>query len=624
MKRLNTLVVALIVLAVLAPVAAQAAPPSNDNFADRRQIAAIPFSDATSTSEATVQVDEPTPSCVPSPGKSVWYEFTPAASQTLQADTLGSDYDTFVAVWTGSNLSGLSEVSCNDDAAQSFQSVGVFQAVAGTSYLIQVSGYEGDSGSLAFRLGVPTFGSISGTVRSESGEAIADACVDIYDPATGEFVGFAPTSPTGAYTASGLPDGVFQVQFSDECDEREEHFTEWYDNQPDHETAVEIPVVAPQAVTGIDATLSLVRLSVSRLGTGNGRVTSSGPGIDCGQDCVEIYEENQQITLTAVNNRDSLFMGWSGCDQATGNQCLVFMDAVRSVEATFDLDLVPPDTTITRSPETLTDEWNATFEFVATEPGATFECSLDAEGYGPCASPKTYTDMEDGDHTFRVRATDVAGNTDPSPASFNWTIDTSQVDRTPPETTITSGPSGTEPSKRASFTFTSSEENSTFACSLDGQPFSNCVSPRHYGVFPEGSQHTFRVRATDSSGNVDPSPASSTWLVDGEGPIIEIRRPTQGVYVNNEPLAQAGPEVIVVGSVVVEAAVADAESGVTAVGFEVDGVPVDPSQVTSSGGVYRFTYRPAAPGEHLITIRATNGSGLLSSKTIRVQGVPLP
>jgi hypothetical protein len=85
-------------------------------------------------------------------------------------------------------------------------------------------------------------------------------------------------------------------------------------------------------------------------------------------------------------------------------------------------------------------------------------------------------------------------------------------DTTAPETTIDSGPSGTVNSSSARFFFSSSENGSSFQCSLDGAAFRACTSPQDYFSLSEG-QHTFRVRATDASGNTDSSPASRTWTV---------------------------------------------------------------------------------------------------------------
>jgi uncharacterized delta-60 repeat protein len=90
-------------------------------------------------------------------------------------------------------------------------------------------------------------------------------------------------------------------------------------------------------------------------------------------------------------------------------------------------------------------------------------------------------------------------------------------DATPPETTINSGPSGFARGTSASFDFSSSELGSTFECRLDGATYNGCVSPKSYSALPDGP-HTFRVRATDSNGNVDPAPASRTWTVDTVSP----------------------------------------------------------------------------------------------------------
>ncbi len=89
----------------------------------------------------------------------------------------------------------------------------------------------------------------------------------------------------------------------------------------------------------------------------------------------------------------------------------------------FAVDTVPPDTTITSAPPDPSGTSSATFEFTSTETGSTFDCELDGSGYSNCTSPKSYAGLPDGTHTFNVRATDQAGNTDPSPASYSWTID---------------------------------------------------------------------------------------------------------------------------------------------------------------------------------------------------------
>ena len=61
--------------------------------------------------------------------------------------------------------------------------------------------------------------------------------------------------------------------------------------------------------------------------------------------------------------------------------------------------------------------------FTTSEP-ADAECNLDGTGFAPCTSPKTYTGLADGPHTFVVRATDAAGNTGAAD-TYAWTTDTS-------------------------------------------------------------------------------------------------------------------------------------------------------------------------------------------------------
>ena len=85
-------------------------------------------------------------------------------------------------------------------------------------------------------------------------------------------------------------------------------------------------------------------------------------------------------------------------------------------------DTTPPDTAITKGPKAKTKKKSATFEFSSTEPGSSFSCVLDgSETFKPCASPTTFN-VKKGKHIFEVRATDAAGNADPTPASYSWKV----------------------------------------------------------------------------------------------------------------------------------------------------------------------------------------------------------
>jgi trypsin len=85
-------------------------------------------------------------------------------------------------------------------------------------------------------------------------------------------------------------------------------------------------------------------------------------------------------------------------------------------------DTVAPRTMITRGPVARTRARIATFRFRSTEPGSVFYCKLDRGLWRRCRSPKVYMRLSLGEHTFRVRARDAAGNMDRTPALRRWRI----------------------------------------------------------------------------------------------------------------------------------------------------------------------------------------------------------
>jgi hypothetical protein len=138
----------------------------------------------------------------------------------------------------------------------------------------------------------------------------------------------------------------------------------------------------------------------------------------------------------------------------------------------------------------------------AGAPVRTLSAARSGGSWSVDASPS----LPDGTYTARAEQTDAAGNTGASVAR------TFTVDATAPDTSITSGPSGSTTSTGASFGFSSSEAGSSFECRLDGGAWSSCSSPKSYTGLALGA-HTFEVRATDAAGNLEATPASSSWTV---------------------------------------------------------------------------------------------------------------
>ena len=79
-------------------------------------------------------------------------------------------------------------------------------------------------------------------------------------------------------------------------------------------------------------------------------------------------------------------------------------------------DVTAPVTSIVSGP---VDRGASVFEFAADEP-ATFACSVDDGDFEPCESGEEIDDLDAGWHALAVRATDLSGNTDESPAQWSW------------------------------------------------------------------------------------------------------------------------------------------------------------------------------------------------------------
>ena len=178
---------------------------------------------------------------------------------------------------------------------------------------------------------------------------------------------------------------------------------------------------------------------------------------------------------------------------------------------TFTVDRQAPETKLDAGPSgpLTTTEVEFAFSVAAAEPNPRFECRLDADAFAPCASPLALT-VGQGAHTFEVRALDPVGNSDPTPATRTFAVDSLA-----PETTFTTMPSPVIKAKRAkkakaTFGFAADEAGAAFQCSLDGAAFSACASPLTQAGLGFGP-HTFSVRAGDAFLNVDDTPASYSF-----------------------------------------------------------------------------------------------------------------
>jgi hypothetical protein len=167
-----------------------------------------------------------------------------------------------------------------------------------------------------------------------------------------------------------------------------------------------------------------------------------------------------------------------------------------------------PNTTITAAPPSLTATRTASFSFESgiDVGGSTFACSLDGAQYAACTSPRAYTGLADGPHTFAVRASNFLGVADPSPATVNWTVDTTA----PGAPQLTAVPPARTHDSSATVAF-SGETGATFECRLDGGIWNACGSPETLTGLAPGP-HTAEVRQTDALARTSPA-AATGWTV---------------------------------------------------------------------------------------------------------------
>ncbi|MGI6395440.1 MAG: FG-GAP-like repeat-containing protein [bacterium] len=177
-----------------------------------------------------------------------------------------------------------------------------------------------------------------------------------------------------------------------------------------------------------------------------------------------------------------------------------------------------------------TNSENMVFEFdCVSEHSCSFNTLIDDEISAVYSADKerAFTGLSSGTHSFKVTAKDAAGNIG-SQLVFEWTVDSDK-----PDTVITSHPGAGTNKDFALFTFESTKpgEDSTFFCKLEkeGVPlipddgtFEECaLGKRDYFELEEGN-YRFLVKAGDSLGNEDPSPAEHVWVIGSDAPVTTI------------------------------------------------------------------------------------------------------
>ena len=184
----------------------------------------------------------------------------------------------------------------------------------------------------------------------------------------------------------------------------------------------------------------------------------------------------------------------------------------------------PPDTAIDSGPSGFTGTNSANFTFSGTHPNSTFQCKLDGGGFASCTSPKAYSSLGDGQHTFEVKATNPAGKTDATPATRTWTVDTMS-----PNPSISCPPAPSWAQSARTCTVTANDPGSSpsgvasreYQTRVNGGSWSAWTTIAQSGTFSVATEGVtdVQVRATDTVGNIS-SPASLAVKIDATDPAV--------------------------------------------------------------------------------------------------------
>ena len=499
------------------------AAPDNDAFEAATPLAGSGLQVFGSNFIATKQLGEPGHAGDPG-GASVWYSWTAPSSDRFRLSTCFASFSALLAVYTGDSLDQMTPVPTHDagPCSSSPPAPGggppgdsntgprrlTFDAVAGTNYRIAVDGSAAAEGYFYLELGLPpdteildrptSVTSLTEAFFSYGSDRLSE--VDRFECSLDEEE-FAPCPAVGvAY--DGLEDGshtfrVRSVDFEGSADATPASWSWRVDTvPPDTEIAAgrsgavssRVATFSYRGIPAEDAERFQCSLDGAAFGTcPDGSVSYAGLG-----------EGEHTFRVRAVD----------AAGNADGSPA----------QRTWTVDTIPPQTAVDAGPSGAVASSAAGFEYSGSPSSDVdrFECRLDDGPYESCAAAgRDYADLPDGAHTFRVRAVDVAGNADPSPAERGWTIDT-----TPPSTGFVAFPAEHSPDPAPLFEF-AAEEPADFECALDSAPLAPCASPLQLSGLADG-QHTLRVRGTDAVGNVEVVGAIHTWTVDTVAPQTEL------------------------------------------------------------------------------------------------------
>lgn len=384
---------------------ALAAPPSNDDFANREVLgSSLPIEVSRSNVGATKESEEFLGSLFAA-GHSVWFEWEATGNGWVTVGGCSADFVDVVGIYTGTAVNALTPVASGNASEGPHCPYGqreyTFKATTGTKYEIVVDGNP------FFMPGAPpplTEGTVALRLEATpapANDAFADATplvTHLEEEFEGEAFYFGSkfgynwnaTSESGEPALIGGPGGA----------------SVWY--------SWTAPVTGEARIGSCCG--SNLRLGVYR-----------GDSLETLQLLFGGMGPGGSATFTASAGTTYRIVAYGLIDEPSSEAAMGSFQVNVSMRAPVPPpsdggggsvpagDKIPPDTTISKNVlKRLPPIWS--FSFNSSEPGSTFRCRLDRHPFGVCSSTKRFAHLVPGRHKLEVFAVDAAGNKDPTPA----------------------------------------------------------------------------------------------------------------------------------------------------------------------------------------------------------------
>ena len=498
---------------------ASAAAPANDDFATAATLSGLPANATGTNVDATTESGEPDHAGY-SGGHSVWWSWTAPSDGAVTVDTCASDFDTVLAIYTGSEVNALTPVASNRYA---FDSCGIdpsklsFEATDGQVYKIAIaSAGREETGNIAlalYRTPPPPnddFANAAALTENEN-EGIwtgnftnAGASKEAGEPnhagdAGGHSVWFTWTAPRsglvrfGTCGAGNTLDSLLAVYTGASV----ESLTPVASNhdrcspvsfRPEAGRTYHIAVDGAGGVTGY---FVLTKGATPR----NDDFENATPLSGLSAEVVDFFNAQSTSETGEPNhagNASGHSLWWSWTAPADGS---VQIDTCStSGYGSYGV----PDTVLAIYTGDAVD---------ALSPVAS------NDNLGSCGLQSGVTFTASAGRSYQIAADTAAGTRTGGYIALSLReapAPPDPGDSAGPSAQITDGPKNKTKKKTATFEFTGTDARAvaSFQCSLDGGAFAACTSP--YTVNVKRGKHTFEVRAIDQAGNVGAA-ANDTW-----------------------------------------------------------------------------------------------------------------